>query len=113
MSARGQSRPGRARARSGHVRYAAKAEITLAHWRRRARARSTKPRSDSNVFSPIVGFLEAEHLAGLAVGQGGFEFAELTGDRDFGEVALEQLAGRNSGGGRVVGRVEDLKAEGG
>src|SRR5260370_24658720 len=95
----GHSRPGRAQARSGHVRYTPKAEITSAHQRHRACARSTKPRSDSNVFSPVVGFLEAEHLARLAVGQRGFEFAELTGDRDLGEVALEQLAGRNSGGG--------------
>src|SRR3954467_609903 len=69
------------------------------------------PRSNRDIFSPVVGLPKAEHLARLAIGQRRLELAKLAGDRDLGTIALEELAGRDRSGDGVVDGIEDLKAE--
>src|SRR6266567_6567640 len=69
------------------------------------------PLSGLDVFSPIMRFLESQHLARLPVRQRRLVFAEFAPDRDVGTVAVQQFAGRHVSGDGVVDGVEDLEAE--
>src|SRR5882724_9699757 len=85
----GHSRPGRASSKSGHVRYAPKAEVILEHWRLRDRPLSTpysnfglKPRGFqpksrmAGVGSKVMSFIIRVPIATLEIGKSGFASAK-------------------------------------
>src|SRR5436190_12843255 len=68
------------------------------------------PRRLLHVLPPVVGFLEAQHLARFAVRERRLEFIEFAPDRNTGAMAGEKRAGRLIGGDGVVDGVEHLEA---
>src|ERR1700729_50472 len=69
------------------------------------------PDSTGHVCPPVVGLLEAEHFADLAVRQRRLELAHLARDRRLRRNLLQRLPGRNVERDCIVGRVEHLEAQ--
>src|SRR5271154_6185199 len=69
------------------------------------------PDSTAHVCPPVVGLLEAEHFADLAVRQRRLELAHLARDGRLRRNLLQRFLGWNVERDRIVGRVEHLEAE--
>src|ERR1700722_14898827 len=69
------------------------------------------PDSTAHVCPPVVGLLEAEHFADLAVRQRRFELAHFARNGRLRRNLLQRFPGRDVEGDRVIGRVEPLEAE--
>jgi hypothetical protein len=63
------------------------------------------------VLTPVMFFLETQHLSNLAIAQRGFKLAHLASNRCIRTHLLQVLLSGCSGGNGIIGSVENLKAQ--